>query len=473
MAAILPPSGPESQLTPKQEANTPVFMGSTSLRAHTAFVNKLLKERVLGSTDFDDLAPQMQAAISTLEHTVSDQNTLGVTFSLLCCFMTIDDSIKHCNKVCFAIEGFNLTDYIIVNGGLYYLFNEKAHNINIGAEKASYVQYHTMCKSNLELALSNLGFFMDSSKENIAALLFGVIYAIEISRPLLALKMNHSAIQMCETLGYHRLPMSAGISNYDTQLSSESNLFWYAYMIDKGLALRLGRSSAIRDQDITIPVIASSSSLINPSEQFFNSWVRHSKVQGRIYDELYSFTALSSTHAERMQRGLVLAEEVKSLIQVTTDLLPNVTCKENAGKYQLDGVNSLEVSSKSEIVTLHATLTLIYRAVRTLIVTPFIPFIIIFCHAAESSSDIDLHLLREFVQSLQGIRNVSEAIDQLLSLAEVLLHIAVLCKEANRENAEVQQSLLIGPEFELYFSQCGFMPPLFDEMTFREGLGGS
>ncbi|KAL2836327.1 hypothetical protein BJY01DRAFT_222224 [Aspergillus pseudoustus] len=137
----LSPSEPDqTQPLPRKETHESVFMGRTSLSAHTAFANNFVRESVLGSTNFQDLAPEMQAA---LEHFSNQKplsysglcslptppnhailrilrevkaGTLRVTFSLICCFMTIDDFIKHCSKVCFAVEDSNLADFIMFSG---------------------------------------------------------------------------------------------------------------------------------------------------------------------------------------------------------------------------------------------------------------------------------------------------------------------------------------------------------------------
>lgn len=75
----------------------------------------------------------------------------------------------------FATEDFNLSTFIIVNAGLYYLFQEKYiitdENSGTAAESLA---YHHMCRDNLETALANLPFFLPPKMETIEALLLGV-----------------------------------------------------------------------------------------------------------------------------------------------------------------------------------------------------------------------------------------------------------------------------------------------------------
>lgn len=97
-----------------------------------------------------------------------------VTLTFLCCFLTVDEVIEFCQKIYFATEKFNLATFIIVNGVLHYLFNEKALVQQDANVKAEYIKYGTICKENLEMALANLNLFMPARMENIQALLLGV-----------------------------------------------------------------------------------------------------------------------------------------------------------------------------------------------------------------------------------------------------------------------------------------------------------
>ena len=88
---------------------------------------------------------------------------------------------------------------------------------------------------------------------------------------------------------------------------AEARLFWTVYRMEKGLSLRLGRSSNIRDIDITLP--------------FDKEGERHSKlgrIQGKVWDQLYSPTSLA--HANTQVRGQIaegLADELREIINRT------------------------------------------------------------------------------------------------------------------------------------------------------------
>ena len=73
--------------------------------------------------------------------------------------------------------------------------------------------------------------------------------------------------------------------------------------MEKGLSLRLGRASHIRDEDITL---AWESDPID---------IRAARIQGKVYDQLYSPSGLSRTQNERVVIAESLVEELRSLIE--------------------------------------------------------------------------------------------------------------------------------------------------------------
>lgn len=72
--------------------------------------------------------------------------------------------------------------------------------------------------------------------------------------------------------------------------------------MEKGLSLRLGRASHLRDEDITLACESDSRD------------VRAARIQGKVYDQLYSPGGLSRTHNERVVIAQSLVEELRSLI---------------------------------------------------------------------------------------------------------------------------------------------------------------
>ena len=72
--------------------------------------------------------------------------------------------------------------------------------------------------------------------------------------------------------------------------------------MEKSLSLRLGRASNIRDEDITLAWESGSRD------------VRAARIQGKVYDQLYSPVGLSKTQDERVTIAQSLVTELRILI---------------------------------------------------------------------------------------------------------------------------------------------------------------
>ena len=116
-----------------------------------------------------------------------------------------------------------------------------------------------------------------------------------------------TAAQQCLTLGYHRLRKVTG----QPLQAAQANLFWTIHKLDKGLSLRLGRASTIRDSEITMP----------PSPDEPRS-TRLARIQGQVYDHLYSPAGLARPDYERGLVAEALARDLRELIsEVHLELL--------------------------------------------------------------------------------------------------------------------------------------------------------
>jgi hypothetical protein len=94
--------------------------------------------------------------------------------------------------------------------------------------------------------------------------------------------------------------------------------------------------------------------------------------------------------------------------------------------------------------------------------SPFIPFIVIFCNIITTSNADDLARLEEFVASLQPLSTFSQSIERLYNLSSVLGTVARLYFEANTRTqtaADQNQNLIeVGQEFDVYLSALGLAP---------------
>ena len=101
-----------------------------------------------------------------------------MAFNMSCSFLFVDDFVEACRDVYFATEDFGLSRFIVVNGGLYYLFEEKVaayrSDRRNSAERDLLARYQRLCGDNLETALANLPLFLPASGEMVEALVLGV-----------------------------------------------------------------------------------------------------------------------------------------------------------------------------------------------------------------------------------------------------------------------------------------------------------
>lgn len=96
-------------------------------------------------------------------------------------------------------------------------------------------------------------------------------------------------------------------------------------MLDKGLSLRFGRSSVIQDYDITLPkAMSPQMNLSDPWKVILNLWILQAELTGKVYEHLYSPTALAKPLEVRVVAARTLAEEIKVLARESDSLARRV-----------------------------------------------------------------------------------------------------------------------------------------------------
>jgi len=135
---------------------------------------------------------------------------------------------------------------------------------------------------------------------------------------------------MCQTLGYHHIGRKSDDSK--GELSHKQDLFWFLYVMDKGLSLRLGRASTIQDWDVTIPLPESTPGNQASGQGLMSLLalgVKIARCQGNIHELLYSSTSLVLPDQTRYSRVQILenqlvelGEEIEaSIVSVLTALM--------------------------------------------------------------------------------------------------------------------------------------------------------
>ncbi|KAL3470426.1 hypothetical protein BJX99DRAFT_49709 [Aspergillus californicus] len=394
-----------------------------------------------------------------------------------------------------AKEDYSDATFIVVNGGLYQLFVAASYMTPDRALREEYQGYVDLCRNNLDTTLANLHLLMPANVESIEALTMGASHAIEISKPSFALTLTSTASRLCQALGYHQRSSLEGASmqEQETQLA----LFWSIYSMDRALSLRLGRAATIPDYDIDLPTSFEAFDLAEPWKTVFSLWLELARIQGLVYEKLYSPAGLRQGEMSRVAEARKLAAEMQGrVMQPFADIYPLLS--------EATEIEALYI--RCDEVCRFSVLCLIYRAIPpqpgtpgtfieeciraargalqshkscmlllkeateglklsylhwSILYSPFVPFIVLFCHIIEVSSWVDLTRLEEFVLSLEPNCSLSTAIFKLHRLCQVLSNVARLYIEAKAQaqTQESQDLASVGHEFDTYLSALGLAPP--------------
>ncbi|KAJ0166254.1 putative transcriptional regulatory protein PB24D3.01 [Colletotrichum tanaceti] len=436
--------------------------------------------------------PPMNAVVALLKHMKVSPPSI---FSLACSFLDVDDLAELCRRVYFCTDNFADTTFIIVNGALFYLFMEQAYLAPDGTSQDEFESYQHMCRNNLETALACLPLMLPAKVESIEALLLAAAYSVDVSNASLAWLFTSTAASLCQTLGYHRVSQARGDNAGPRDI--KTLLFWHVYMLDKTLSLRTGRASVIQDWDVTLPRRVDNTMVADPWGAIITIWIKQSEIQQRVYEQLYSPLALNQSQEERIETVRRLENEQKTIIAAASQV------REQAlfGLKALNASSILDIHLRGDELTFHSTLTLIYRALPApegsptrftqecidtarfsmqlhlecmqkiaeegrhlkavyihwaILLTPFTPFFVLFCHVIDTSSASDLKRLNEFVGSLRPACALSEPVERLHQLCSMLCNVATLYVEGKSQQAEERDP--VNDEFDVYLSALGFPP---------------
>ncbi|KAL3297039.1 fungal specific transcription factor domain-containing protein [Colletotrichum asianum] len=452
--------------------------------------------------------PPMNAVVALLKHMKASPPGI---FSLACSFLDVDDLAELCRRVYFCTDTFADTTFIIVNGALFYLFMEQAYLASDATAREEFERYQYMCQNNLETALACLPLMLPAKVESIEALLVAAVYAVDVSKASLAWLFTSTAASLCQTLGYHRVSQSRSESAGPRDI--KTLLFWHVYMLDKTLSLRTGRASVIQDWDVTLPRRVDNTMVADPWGVVITTWIKQAEIQHRVYEQLLSSPnrrsrysidrsplALGQSQEERLETVRRLEAEQKSIMAAASHV------REQAlfGLKALNASSILDIHLRGDELTFQSTLTLIYRALPApegsstrfsqecietarfatqlhlecmqriaeegrhlkavyihwaILLTPFTPFFVLFCHVIDTSSAEDLKRLNDFVASLRPACALSEPVEKLHQLCQMLYNVALLYVETKSQQSEERGP--INDEFDVYLSALGFPPTEF------------
>ncbi|EXL91459.1 hypothetical protein FOIG_15359 [Fusarium odoratissimum NRRL 54006] len=460
--------------------------GSSSMKAATVYASDFF-QTVLGQSPAADRNTRVNATLLSLKQMIEinsyrsmgdripsrretqNDETKLVTLTIVSLFISKDRLIDCCREIYFAVDNLSLPTFLIANATLRYLFQEKAQQSQDPSSREEYCKLSQLCRGNLETAMNKFNVLAPPSLENAEAFLLGAIYAIEVSQPMLAWQLVSGAGGICQTLGWHQL-----VPNSDSTTDRKISLFWLTYLLDKGLSLRLGRPAVIHDDEITLPERLDKADVPGGWRDLLTQWIRHSRLVGRAYQDLYSPSALRKSVQERGERARNLMAALKRIMDDSLMPLGQAHLMErNTGDFGSAPNRMIKTVLKADEVWYWTTLTFIRRAVpstegghgarqklyicygnvalppiqithwrvlmsdfvrRTIIYTPFVPLIVVFCNVIETSNPEDIRILGEFCESLKPLCGIFEAIQELHDLCQVLYSLAISYVEAKSQS---------------------------------------
>ncbi|KAG4429451.1 hypothetical protein IFR05_015062 [Cadophora sp. M221] len=368
-----------------------------------------------------------------------------------------DDSLLEelCKKIYFPTKHVSKGEITLMNGLLFYVFGEYCME---GRPASSlYPTYAKLCEKNFVAGLQDYDCLVTPTLENIQSLLLGALKAQEDSRPALCWTFVSTGARLCQILGYHR---EAVISRDPPKLAeAKRHVFWMLYMIDKTLSLNLGHTSNFPSHDIDVEMYsASDNPQVAPWNRVMISFAEFSKLQGRLYDELYSVRA-------RQERAEVRSRTIEEL--VTCFYAWHVDFKEidTAGAQCRSDLNIIIGSSDfifySVLTILYGAQTSPAAAIRIssqryevarlslechvqnwtklspndiskcgiysdwlIDYASFAPFLVVFTHAIAAHSPTDVTLLSQTLTTLESMRSRSETHTKLCQKCRVFLRFA-------------------------------------------------
>ncbi|KAL6405649.1 hypothetical protein AUP68_11029, partial [Ilyonectria robusta] len=405
--------------------------------------------------------PPIEKTVSLIRRCKSPTAELSEMSTWIFEITPLKDFPETCLRI-YVSEDCSDADILTANYGMFHFYLQQSQTTSSSAEREETASYAEMCRENLETTLSNLSLHLPATSSMISALLLGAYYSVEISKPWLAWTLTCKASELCQRLGYNRLSSMTSDTTEDQEY--KQLLFWRIYHLDKSLSLRLGRSSSVQDEDVTVPIPPVEGLGTRPLSAFVSMWIRTARCQGNIYQMLYSPDSIKMPNCVRRHRVSALVKDLEEirLWQVSIQWIEQA--------YSAIGEGMVKFISASDDVLRLSLLTLVYRASppsegshtifipecieaaratlrrhrdcmsfvesahsryfppylhMTLLSVPFVPFIILFCHVIESHDMSDVASLHDFLASIEPAPKVSEAAAEMYRLLQVLYSVAL------------------------------------------------
>ncbi|PKX88891.1 putative C6 transcription factor [Aspergillus novofumigatus IBT 16806] len=401
-------------------------------------------------------------------------------------------------------------ELIIVHYVLYALFTQCSIGADDETLRQDYDVQAATCRESLETVLSSLSFHIDSNIDSICALYMASLHCLHRGKVSTAWTFISRASLMCLSLGFHS--SHAMVTEQENAVQRKMCLFWAVYALEKAVALRLGRPSTIRDQDITIPRLTLDRKMTSLAYNRLPDWVDMASLYGHLYDSLYSPTALTQPGSVRVSRTSALASELERMIAARTgyysrpDLWSSHVLDLTVSRFMIHANRAIEFSTLASIyrgiptespsvikpctqcitaarVALEegeASIAILSGAAKwptglhewvneILLIAPFIPLTILVYNVVDTADASDLNRLKGVVDGLQSLAQSPHyaSCNRQLRIFKPLYDVAARYVEAkaSRESTDTVTSLFTNPDADVYFDDDTWLGNQFSPVS--------
>ncbi|KAG8671708.1 hypothetical protein FPOAC2_05064 [Fusarium poae] len=364
--------------------------------------------------------------------------------------MTDTKLIEHlCQKVYFPTEPVTLGHITSVNGIMRLLLRELIITEDPLGKEHDLEALKAQAERNFHLGLETFETLTVPSFENVIAITTAVLKIQNESKPVLARTLVNAGLSHCQMLGYHReITYQKDQSGFS---ENKRRLFWTLYVCDKTNSIHFGNASRMQDFEVDAQYPAIPADIAEkPWIELFNLVIRLAKIQGLIFDKLYSVAALQAPAMERRQwidtlvsdahqwrydldqldgsqvrfiklLDLSLAHWNIMYYSTLTTLLrapamPGVSTDMTSQCFQAARLaleSHLRAFSGYDGVKLFTKADYIDWALHN---SSFTPFVVIFLHSIAASSLEDVNLLEQVVDTFRHAREIHAGAEKLYQI---------------------------------------------------------
>ncbi|RGP78666.1 transcriptional regulatory [Fusarium longipes] len=366
--------------------------------------------------------------------------------------------IEHlCQKVYFPTEPVTLGHITSVNGVMRLILRELVITEDPLNKEHDLKALKAQAERNFHLGLETFETMTVPSFENVVVITTAVLKLQNESKPVLARNLVNAGLSHCQMLGYHR--ETTHQKDQSGFAESKRRLFWTLYVFDKTNSIHLGNASRVQDFEVdaqypTIPDDLSE----KPWIELFHLAIRLAKIQGLIFDKLYSVAGLQSPAIERRRW-------IDSLVADAHQWRHDLDCVDGS---HVRFAKLMELSMVHWNIMYYSTLTTLLRApampgvgtdmtsqcfqaarlalqshlrafsgydgVKMLTKADYIdwalhnqsftPFVVIFLHSIAASSLEDVVLLEQVVDTFRHAREIHAGAEKLYQICDTFARLA-------------------------------------------------